>query len=199
MEKIYSVEEFIEKHDKYKDALELLRDIIISTEVEETIKWSIPTYTINNKNVLGIGAFKNHFGIWFFNGVFLKDEKKLLRNAQDGKTKAMRQLIFNSIEDIDKNIVLQYVKEAIENQKVGKEVKADRKKKETVIPDELSAAFNKNKGLEASFNELAPYKQREYCDHIASAKREATKISRLEKIIPMIKNGVGLNDKYKNC
>lgn len=199
MKKVHSVEEYIEIHEKYSDALTMLRNIMNATELEETLKWSIPTYTINKKNVLGIGAFKHHFGIWFFNGVFLKDEHNLLENAQEGKTKAMRQMKFQSINDIDKNIVLQYVKEAIDNQKAGKEIKPDRSKKETVIPNELQTELNANKPLLNAFNALAPYKQREYCEHIATAKREATKQSRLEKIKPMILQGIGLHDKYKNC
>jgi len=199
MEKITSIEEYIERHEKYSDALTLLREIMNSTEMEETIKWSIPTYMINKKNILGISAFKNHFGIWFFNGVFLKDEQKILRNAQDGKSKAMRQLIFNSIDEIDKNLVLKYVKEAIENQKAGKEIKPDRSKKETIIPEELLVVLKNDQHLDSAFKDLSPYKQREYCEHIASAKREQTKQSRLEKIKPMIKEGIGLHDKYKNC
>jgi len=87
--------------------------------VGETVKWSAPVYTVNGKNVLGLGAFKKHFGIWFFNGVFMKDEHKLLVNAQENKTKALRQMRFETIEEIDKNLVLLYVKEAIENQKLG--------------------------------------------------------------------------------
>lgn len=199
MKKVSSVEEYIETHEKYSEALKLLREIMNSTEFEETLKWSIPTYTINGKNVAGIGAFKNHFGIWFFNGVFLKDEEKLLRNAQDGKTKAMRQMIFTSIDEIDKNLVLKYVREAIENQKAGKVVKADRRKKETTIPDELTTALKNDSKLKSAFNALTAYKQREYCEHVANAKRDATKISRLEKIKPMILDGIGLHDKYKNC
>ena len=199
MKKVHSVEEYIETHEKYGDALTLLRNIMNSTEMGETVKWSIPTYTVNGKNVLGIGAFKNHFGIWFFNGVFLNDAHNLLENAQEGKTKAMRQMKFTSINDINKNIVLQYVKEAIDNQKAGKEIKPDRSKKRTVIPPELQTALNKDKELLSSFKALSPGKQREYCEHIATAKREATKLSRLEKITPMILQGAGLHDKYKNC
>jgi len=199
MEKIYSVEEYIEKHEKWSDALTILRKIMNSTELGETIKWSIPTYTINGKNVVGIGAFKNHFGIWFFNGVFLRDEQKKLRNAQDGKTKAMRQMIFKTIDEIEKNIVLQYVKEAIENQKAGKEVKPDRSKKETIVPPELNVELKNSSDLAVAFKALTPSKQREYCDHVASAKQETTKQRRLDKIKPMILDGVGLHDKYKNC
>ena len=199
MKRATSVEEYIEVNEKWSEALGILRTIMCSTEMEETLKWGIPTYTVNGKNVVGIGAFKNHFGAWFFNGVFLKDELEILRNAQEGKTKAMRQMNFTSIDEIDKKMVLQYVKEAIENQKAGKEFKADRSKKETIIPPELEEAFVKDSDLKTSFTSLTPYKKREYCDHIASAKQEATKKNRLEKIIPMIALGIGLNDKYKNC
>jgi uncharacterized protein YdeI (YjbR/CyaY-like superfamily) len=199
MKKVSSVEEYIETNEKWSDALAQLRGVLLQTELVETLKWSIPTYTINGKNVCGIGAFKNHFGVWFFQGVFLKDELGILRNAQEGKTKAMRQLNFKSIEEVDKKVLLQYVKEAIENQKTGKEVKPDRTKKETVVPFELQVEFDKNYELQSAFDSLSPYKQREYCDHIASAKRETTKTSRLEKIKPMILQGVGLHDKYKNC
>jgi len=122
-----------------------------------------------------------------------------LVNAQEGKTKALRQMRFTSINDIDKNVVLHYIKEAIENQKSGKGVKPDRTKNETVIPDELQQILNEDTNLLENFKSLTPYKQREYCEHIASAKREATKLSRLEKITPMILNGVGLHDKYINC
>lgn len=199
MKKIYSVEEYIEEHPNFSDALSKLRNIILTTEVEETVKWSAPVYTVNGKNVLGLGAFKNHFGIWFFNGVFLKDKHNLLVNAQENKTKALRQMRFETIEQIDKTIVLQYVKEAIENQKLGKEIKPERGKKETVIPKELNLVLNSNKDLKSAFKNLSPYKQREYCEYIDSAKREATKQTRLEKITPMIMQGIGLNDKYKNC
>ncbi|MEW4925223.1 DUF1801 domain-containing protein [Algibacter sp. 2305UL17-15] len=200
MKKVHSVEEYIEESAHYSNALNLLRSIILSTELEETVKWSCPVYALNGKNVLSLGAFKNHFGIWFFNGVFLKDEQNLLRNAQDGKTKAMRQMRFENIEDIDKNVVLAYVKEAIENQKLGKEIKPVKTtKKDIVIPAELKTVLDSDTDLNNSFKNLTPSKRREYCDYIASAKRDATKQTRLEKIKPMILENIGLNDKYKNC
>jgi len=199
MKKVNSVEEYIETHENFSEALTLLRDIINGTEMEETLKWSAPVYTVNGKNVAGLGAFKNHFGIWFFNGIFLKDEQKLLVNAQEGKTKALRQMRFTTINDIDKHSVLHYVKEAITNQKAGKEIKPDRTKKKTIIPKELEQAFDNDSKFAEYFNMLTPGKQREYCEHIATAKRDATKQSRLEKIKPMILSGVGLHDKYKNC
>jgi len=198
MKKVTSVEEYIETNEHFSEALTLLRSIINKTELNEAIKWSAPVYDLDGKNVVGLGAFKNHFGIWFFNGVFLKDEHNLLVNAQE-KTKALRQMRFESISDIKKDMVLAYVKEAIDNQKAGKEIKPDRTKKKTVIPLELKAALDKDKALQSSFNALSTSKQREYCEHIETAKREPTKLSRLEKIKPMILKGAGLHDKYKNC
>ena len=199
MKKVNSVEEYIEVNSKWFEGLTVLRNLMLTTELVETLKWSAPVYTINGKNVVGLGAFKNHFGVWFFNGVLLKDEKKLLINAQEGKTKALRQMRFESIDEINKNAVLSYVKEAIDNQKLGKEVKQDRGKKETIIPIELQRELDKNGDYKISFDKLTPGKQREYCEYIASAKRETTKQNRLEKIKPMILSGIGLNDKYKNC
>ncbi|WP_053978364.1 YdeI/OmpD-associated family protein [Mangrovimonas xylaniphaga] len=197
MAKATSVEAYIE-NSNFPEALGLLREIITSTEVEESLKWNAPVYSIGGKNVIGLGAFKNHFGIWFFNGVFLKDEKRLLVNAQE-TTKALRQMRFESINDIDKNAVLSYVKEAIENQKLGKELKPERKGKTVEIPEELKSLLDNSSELDQHFNALTPGKQREYCEYIASAKREATKQTRLDKITPMILQGIGLNDKYKNC
>ena len=199
MKKINSVEEYIENNAHFTEALTILRNIFTKTELKESIKWSAPTYDLKGKNILGLGAFKNHFCIWFFNGVFLKDEGKLLVNAQE-KTKGLRQMRFTTIDDIDKHVVLAYIKEAIENQKLGKEIKMVKTtKKDVVIPTELKKELDKNPALLDAFKTFSPSKQREYCQHIDTAKRDATKQSRLEKIIPMIIKGVGLHDKYKNC
>ena len=100
MQKIYSVEEYLELNSHYADELTVLRNIIMSTELEETVKWSIPTYCLNGKNILGLVAFKNHFCLWFHQGVFLKDAHNLLVNAQENKTKAMRQMRFKTKADI---------------------------------------------------------------------------------------------------
>ncbi|MFV0565661.1 MAG: YdeI/OmpD-associated family protein [Flavobacteriaceae bacterium] len=199
MKKVNTVEEYIESNAHFGEALSILRTLLNSTELEETLKWNSPVYAINNKNVLGLGAFKNHFCLWFFNGVFLKDEKKLLINAQEEKTKALRQMRFNTVADIDKNVVLAYVKEAIENQKLGKEIKPEKTTKKPDVPLELKTLFKANTDLKTSFETLSLSKQREYCQYISEAKREATKQTRLEKITPMILKGAGLHDKYKNC
>ena len=200
MKKATSVEEYIENNAHFSDALNTLRELILSTNLDEAIKWSAPVYSYNGKNVIGLAAFKKHFCLWFFNGVFLKDKNNLLVNAQEGKTKALRQMRFENLDDIDKPIVLAYIKEAIENQKLGKEIKPVRTtKKDITIPDLLKNEINTSIDFSNAFKDLTLSKQREYCNYIIDAKREPTKIKRLDKIKPMILNGIGLHDKYKNC
>lgn len=195
---VKNAEEYIAKHQDWDEELRNLREMLLSTELEECIKWGSPVYTINNKNVVGLGAFKNHCGLWFFNGALLKENTVLLQNAQEGKTKALRQIRFEKGDVIDFGILRKYVLEAIQNQKEGKEIKADTNKK-VIVPLELQEALEKNEDLKEAFSKLTPGRQREYSEYISEAKREVTKQTRLEKITPMIKEGKGLNDKYKNC
>lgn len=183
------------KTNQWENELEQLHAIIRKTPLIETTKWGGPVYTYNNKNVLGIGGFKSYFGIWFYNGVFLKDEKKLLINANEENTKSLRQMRFNSANEIDEKLILAYIKEAIEIEKKGLAI--PKEKKETIIPEILQNELDKNSELLAKFNTFSPYKQREFIEHITSAKQEKTQINRLEKIIPMILEEKGLNDKYR--
>ena len=192
---VKSVDEFFATTKHYVQELKRLRSLVDQTELVESIKWGMPVYTINGKNVVGLGAHKSYFGLWFYNGAFLSDPSNVLINAQEGKTKGMRQLRFQSEEEIDDSIVMQLLLEAIENQKQGKEIKPEKKKLE--IPDELKEALSNSSELSEAFDSLTPGKQKEYAEYISEAKREETRLKRLEKITPMILSGVGLNDQYK--
>ena len=183
------------KTNQWENEIEQLHAIIRKTPLVETTKWGGPVYTYNNKNVLGIGGFKSYFGIWFYNGVFLKDEKKLLINANEENTKSLRQMRFNSANEVDEKLILAYIKEAIEIEEKGLAI--PKEKKETIIPEILQNELDKNSELLAKFNTFSPYKQREFIEHITSAKHEKTQMNRLEKIIPMILEEKGLNDKYR--
>lgn len=184
-----------DKNNNWTEELNRLKEIISQTELLETTKWGTPVYVLNGKNVIGIGGFKSYFGIWFFNGVFLKDEHKLLVNAQEGVTKSLRQWRFNSVEEIDEKRILTYVLEAIANEKAGKSFKPTLKK--TVISAQLQLALDSNDTLAKAFQKFTAAKQREFHDYIEEAKRDTTKITRIEKIKPMIIKNIGLNDKYK--
>lgn len=153
-------------------------------------------YTHNDKNVVGVVAFKNFVSLWFYNGVFLEDKQKVLINANEGKTKAQRQWRFTGKEEIKENLILEYIKEAIQNEENGKVWKPQRSKTPE-IPDLLKTAFSKEKKLQPAFEKLTPYIQKEYIEHLESAKRDETKQTRLEKAIPMILEGVGLHVRYR--
>ncbi|MPQ46227.1 hypothetical protein GCQ56_04320 [Marinifilum sp. N1E240] len=199
MQRAANVEEYLEIKNEWKNELNLLRSIIQKTELVECIKWGAPTYTIADKNVVGLGAFKGYVGLWFFQGALLSDTKKLLLNAQEGKTNAMRQMRFTSLNEIDEDTILYYLEEAILNQKEGKTVPIAKKSSKFKIPTELKQALDADLKAADMFAKFTAYKQKEYALHIAQAKREATKLKRIEKIIPMILKGIGLNDKYRNC
>ncbi len=192
------VDAYIEKHSQWNGQLKQLRAVFQNTELKEEVKWGSPTYTLDGKLVAGIAAFKNHYALWFHQGVFLKDTHKKLLNAQEGTTRALRQWRFEKGDEIDADLVLEYIRESIENCLAGKEIKPQRKKGVT-IPPFLKSAIDNNKTFKLAFEKLTPGKQREYAAYIGDAKREATKQSRLEKIVPMVLEGIGLNDKYKNC
>lgn len=183
------------KTNQWENEIEQLHAIIRKTPLVETTKWGGPVYTYNNKNVLGIGGFKSYFGIWFYNGVFLKDEKKLLINANEENTKSLRQMRFNSVNEIDEKLILAYIKEAIEIEEKGLAI--PKEKKETIIPELLQKELDRNLELSSKFNSFSPYKQREFIEYITSAKQEKTQMTRLEKVITMILEGRGLNDKYR--
>lgn len=198
MEKAEKIERYFSEEHHFKEAIGVLRDLALKTKMEETFKWMFPTYTFNGKNVIALCKFKNHFGIWFFKGVFLSDPHGVLVNAQEGKTQAMRHWKFKSKGEIDTQKVLGYISEAIENQKRG--LKLIPKKAapiRVIIPELLKDALKRDAAAKRAFAKLSPYNKKEYSEYIANAKQGKTKLSRLEKILPMIARDEGLNDKYK--
>ncbi len=184
-----------DKVNQWKDELEILKAILAKTELVETTKWGGLIYTLNDKNIVGIGGFKSYFGIWFMNGVFLNDKAQVLVNAQEGVTKALRQWRFNSKDEIDEALVSAYIDEAIENEKKGLRHKPI--KKELVICEFFANELKNDTEFAKSFFSFSSYKKKEFLEYIANAKQETTKMSRMEKIKPMIFQNKGLNYKYK--
>lgn len=195
MEKSERLERYFKRNIQWGEELSFLRKLLNQSELKEGFKWNFPVYTLNNKNVIGLGAFKAYAGLWFFQGSFLKDKKKVLVNAQEGKTKGMRQWRFTSINEMDSEFITSYIEEAVQNQKDGKEIRIE--KQSDTVPGVFAKRLANNAELKSKFNALTPGKKREFIEYINEAKREATKLNRLEKIIPMIMDGIGLHDKYK--
>ena len=189
---------FFQKEGPFQSALLRLREIMLSHDLMEHYKWQMPVYSLEGKNLIGMSAFKQHFGVWFMQGALLSDKRGKLINAQVGKTVAMRQWRFTHEDEIDEALMHEYVNETIENQKAGLEIA--RKKpisKKLKISGFLKKACEEDANLLKAFERLTPGRQREYLEYLKEAKRETTKISRLQKITPMILSGKGLNDKYK--
>lgn len=194
------IESFINKHNIWREELNYLRSLLHATELEESIKWGMPSYRCNGKNVIGIGAFKNHIGIWFHQGALLSDPNNILINAQKGKTTAMRSIKITKELPINKSILIPYITEAIRNAKDGKEIvpaKPTDIKREVDIPNELQQAFESSSVLLAMFDGLTEIQRFDYVKYIASAKRATTKISRMEKIIPLIQAGKPISGLWK--
>ena len=200
METSKKIESYYGKEHHFKAGINILRDLALSTNAEEYFKWQAPVYGIDGKNVFWIARFKNHFGLGFFHGMFLKDPLDVLVNVQKGKTMAMRHWHFTSIEQIDRKGVVAYIMESLENQKKGlvlAPAPSQDKKSRITIPKALQDALNANSKAKSAFKNLSPYKQAEYVEYIREAKQDRTKLSRLEKMLPMILEGKGLNDKYR--
>ncbi len=187
----------MDKVNQWGEELNRLTKILDKTGLEVVIKWGSPVYTLNGKNIVAYGGFKNHFALWFYNGVFLKDPYKVLTSGTEGKTKALRQWRFHSMDEIDEKKITEYLKESIQNAKKGKELKPE-KFTAVSIPEILQNELDDDIIFKQAFEKLTAGKQKEYNLYIEEAKQEKTKISRLEKIKPMIMQGIGLNDKYKN-
>ncbi len=196
MKRSSSVEQYIADALDWQGELLVLRKILKSTDLLETLKWGAPCYTLDGKNVVGLAAFKSYVGLWFHQGALLKDRHGVLVSAQGGKTRALRQWRFDSIQDIDADQIRAYVKEAITLQRRGVRI-APQRNKPLAIPDLLQNALSQHPEAGGQFLALTKSKQREYAEYITDAKREQTRLTRLNKIIPMIVEGHGLNDRYR--
>lgn len=103
----------MDKIDQWTKELEKLKSVLEKANLDVTVKWGVEVYTYNGKNIVSYGGFKHFFTLWFYNGVFLEDKYDVLINAQEGKTKSLRQWRFTSIDEIDEKKILAYITEAI--------------------------------------------------------------------------------------
>ncbi|HRD81305.1 MAG: YdeI/OmpD-associated family protein [Saprospiraceae bacterium] len=191
-----AVEAYIRKAGKWENLMRQIRSVLLETELKEEVKWGIPSYTFNGSMVIGMAGFKNWLALWFYQGVFLSDPNALLVSGTEGKTKGQRQWRIKSEDEFDLAILQQFVNEAIENARAGKSITIE-KNKQVEIPSELAQALKENAALAAIFEAMSPSHRREYAEYVAEAKLEATRLRRVEKIVPMILSKAGLNDKYK--
>ncbi|QLY25262.1 YdeI family protein [Bdellovibrio sp. KM01] len=188
------VDAFIKSEKVWPNEAKLMREVCLECGLDEDFKWRFPCYTNNGKNLIMIQTFKNMCALMFFNGVLLKDPKKLLKAPGDN-SQVVRRLEFKSQSDVIKvkSAMKALIKESMKANESGAKAPKSAPKSLT-MPAELQAQLNKNKKLKAAFEKLTPGRQRLYTMHIASAKQEATRIARVENCIPKIMKGLGLND-----
>lgn len=191
------VDDYIKRYTGRDNIFMKLRGLLLKFEdLNECVKWNMPLYTYQNKNLIGLGVFKHFTSLWFYNGSHLKDKTRKLLSAQEGKTQNLRQWRFESLEEIDEALITSYIEEAIEI--AGSSQKSSTiKPKKTNIPASLKEALDKDIALKNAFDAFPPYKQKEFIEYIVEAKRDSTKTKRLAKILPLIKSATGLNDKYR--
>jgi uncharacterized protein YdeI (YjbR/CyaY-like superfamily) len=181
------------KVHSWPQELRALRRMLLESGLVEELKWSIPCYTLDGKNIAVLAAFKDYCSLSFFKGALLKDEKKLLQSGEN--TQSASGFRFTSIDPIleKEDLIKAYIHEAIEVEKAG--LKAEFKQKDELeLPEELLQKFAEIPELEAAFKALTPGRQRGYVLHFSQAKQAATRISRIEKQIPKIMEGKGFFD-----
>ncbi|MGG4380696.1 YdeI/OmpD-associated family protein [Priestia megaterium] len=188
------VDEFLSKAKKWKEEYETLRKIVLDCELTEDFKWMNPCYTFEKKNIVLIHGFKEYCALLFPKGSLLQDSQGILIQ-QTENVQGARQIRFTNVQEIvEKEAILKaYIYEAIEVEKAGLKVKA-KKPEELIIPEELQHKFDEIPALKAAFTTLTPGRQRAYILYFSAAKQSKTRESRVEKCIPNILNGRGLND-----
>ncbi len=181
------------KVHRWTAILEFLRQLILETELQEERKWGVPTYTINGKNVVMLGVFKDSCVLSFIKGQFLPDPKGLLAlpgpNSREGRILRFTQL--NQATGLE-NEIRHFLQEAIQVERSGKKAAASSSRQ--LLPEELLQKFAEHPGLETAFFALTPGRQRGYLIHFSGAKQSPTRLSRIEKCIPKIFSGKGMMD-----
>jgi uncharacterized protein YdeI (YjbR/CyaY-like superfamily) len=187
------VDFFFANAKQWAKEFDLLRQIILQSELDEELKWGKPCYSLAGQNVVLIHGFKNYCAILFMQGALLKDDQKLLVQ-QTEHVQAGRQLRFTSLAEIQdqQDIIKTYVLEAKALQLAGAKVILNKSIGE--IPDALREAFDNNPDLRACFEGLTPGRQRGYILYLSSAKQAATRKARVTKIVPNILLGKGMDD-----
>lgn len=189
------VNRFLDKATRWKDEMTLLREIILDLKgIEEDYKWMHPCYTFNGKNVVLIHGFKEYCALLFHKGALLKDPKGILIR-QTENVQSARQLRFTDIKQIQKqkNTIKSYIKEAIEIERSGAKITL-KQTSDYTVPEELQKVLDKNPAVKKAFHSLTPGRQRAYLFYFSQAKQSATRQSRIEKYVPQILEGKGMDD-----
>ncbi len=187
------VDFYFGKAKKWQEEITKLRMIVLDCGLTEELKWGVPSYTFQESNVVLIHVFKEYCALLFFKGALLHDARGILVQ-QTKNTQAARQIRFANVGEIVKMapILKAYIYEAIEVEKAG--MKVNFKKNTEPIPEEFQNKLDEIPALKTAFDALTPGRQRGYILHFSAPKQSKTRASRVEKCMPQILNGKGLDD-----
>jgi uncharacterized protein YdeI (YjbR/CyaY-like superfamily) len=188
------VDAFLKRQDQWRAEFEKLRAILLKSGLTEDLKWGQPCYALEGKNVALIHGFKEYCAILFHKGALLKDPQGVLIQ-QTKNVQAARQIRFKSVEDVTRleKTLKAYVRAAIEIERAGLKVQF-KKTEEVELPEEFESRLAANAKLKAAFAALTPGRQRGYLFHFSQPKLSKTRTARVEKHIPRILKGLGLDD-----
>ena len=188
------VDWYFSKAEKWQAELQQLRIIVLDCGLNEELKWGVPCYTFQKSNIVLIHVFKEYCAVLFFKGALLNDTAGILIQ-QTENVQAARQMRFTHIKEIVEleTVLKTYIFEAIEVEKAGLTVDF-KKTKEFIIPEEFQKKLDEIPTLKTAFEALTPGRQRAYILHFSASKQSKTRESRVEKCMPQILDGKGLND-----
>ncbi|HJV49148.1 MAG TPA: YdeI family protein [Geothrix sp.] len=188
------VDFFFEKAGPWQEAYKALRRIMLGMPLTEDLKWGVPCYTLENKNVVLIHGFKEYCAVLFHKGVLLKDPQGVLI-TQTENVQAARQIRFTDVREVREmeDLLKAYVQEAIDAEIAGLKV-TYKKPSEFAFPEELITKLETVPGLQDAFDALTPGRQRAYILHFSAPKQSKTRTSRIEKCTERILQGKGLDD-----
>jgi uncharacterized protein YdeI (YjbR/CyaY-like superfamily) len=188
------VDFYFDKAGKWQNEVALMRKLVLDCGLSEDLKWGVPCYIYGDANIVLIHVFKEYCAFLFFKGALLSDTAGILIQ-QSERVQAARQVRFTDVKQITTQATLlkAYIYEAIEVEKAGLKVQL-KKTEEYAIPEEFKAKLDELPALNTAFYALTPGRQRAYLLHFAAPKQAKTRESRIEKSMPQIMLGKGLND-----
>jgi uncharacterized protein YdeI (YjbR/CyaY-like superfamily) len=188
------VDGYLKRTTKWQDETAALRRIVLACGLTEELKWGKPCYLFQESNVVIIQGFNEYCALLFTKGALLKDRKRILIQ-QTENVQAARQLRFTGVREIIElePVIKAYIKEAVEVQKAGLEVPY-KETSDFKVAEEFQKKLDEMPKLKAAFAALTPGRQRGYLLYFSGAKQSATREARVEKYVPQILKGKGLDD-----
>lgn len=179
---------------RWREEFSALRNICLASGLNESLKWGQACFDLNGSNVVLIHGFKDYCALLFMKGALLEDSAGVLVQ-QTKNVQAQRQIRFVSLDQISAQtpVISTYIHEAIQIEKSGAKV-VMKTVAQYEMPVEFSSRLDKEPALAEAFYSLSPGRQKAYLLHFSGAKQSVTRTARVQKNIPRILKGMGLDD-----